>query len=254
MGVCIVLSPSGEVIVTDADVPEPALVVVPEETSQSSVPLRGDVHAIALPSSTLHQWAQEQGHRVGTIRDFPGPNLVTRAAAVLRNQGYHKYHPTTGLPLHFDDAGIVARDTEGAEVFPRLNPAVIGLVRLAGTDKILLGRNSARPGYFSLIAGYVDLGETLEGAFVREVREETGRIVDPDSVRYWGSQPWPQSGSIMVGFTATTEHEEPTLPTDDELLETIWVEASELHTVTGPAPGSIAHMMLTEATAQARRR
>lgn len=71
-------------------------------------------------------------------------------------------------------------------VFPRLDPAVIGLIRLSGTDRILLARNRRRTSFFSLIAGYVEPGETAEAAFAREALEETGRRVE--ALRYWGSQ------------------------------------------------------------------
>jgi NAD+ diphosphatase len=87
----------------------------------------------------------------------------------------------------------------GLEQFPRISPAVIVLVRRG--RELLLGR-SARlpPGMFSILAGFVEPGESLEEAVEREVMEETGiRVKD---VRYFGSQPWPFPHSLMVGFVA----------------------------------------------------
>ena len=83
--------------------------------------------------------------------------------------------------------------------YPRLSPAVIMLVERDG--KALLARNArfTLP-FYSTLAGFVEVGETLEETVVREVKEEAGVIVD--NVRYFGSQPWPFTGSLMIGFTA----------------------------------------------------
>lgn len=87
----------------------------------------------------------------------------------------------------------------GLTSYPRLAPAVIVLVRRGG--EVLLARSPHFPqGLYSTIAGFVDLGETLEDAVHREVREEVG--VEIAKVRYFGSQPWPFPHSLMVGFTA----------------------------------------------------
>jgi NAD+ diphosphatase len=83
--------------------------------------------------------------------------------------------------------------------YPRLSPAVIMLVERDG--KALLARNArfTLP-FYSTLAGFVEVGETLEETVAREVKEEAGVIVD--NVRYFGSQPWPFTGSLMIGFTA----------------------------------------------------
>src|SRR4029079_4732023 len=83
--------------------------------------------------------------------------------------------------------------------YPRLSPAVIMLVERDG--RALLARNArfALP-FFSTLAGFVEVGETLEETVAREVHEEAGVVVD--SIRYFGSQPWPFTNSLMIGFTA----------------------------------------------------
>ncbi len=87
----------------------------------------------------------------------------------------------------------------GLVKFPRLSPAVIVLVRR--DDRILLARSPHFPeGMHSTIAGFVEPGETLEEAVVREVKEEVG--VEVTDVRYFGSQPWPFPDSLMIGFSA----------------------------------------------------
>jgi NAD+ diphosphatase len=88
----------------------------------------------------------------------------------------------------------------GLNAYPRLSPAVIGLVERDG--RALLARNARFPGRFhSTLAGFVEVGETLEEAFAREIREEAG--IDIRDIRYFGSQPWPFTGSLMIGFTAS---------------------------------------------------
>jgi len=83
--------------------------------------------------------------------------------------------------------------------FPRLAPAII--VAVERGDEILLGRGPAfPPGIYSVIAGFVEPGESVEEAVRREVREETG--VEVEDVRYFASQPWPYPHSLMLGFRA----------------------------------------------------
>lgn len=88
----------------------------------------------------------------------------------------------------------------GKEVWPQVSPAVI--VRITrGNDEVLMARaRNFRGDFYGLIAGFVETGETLEEAVVREVREETG--LEVKNIRYFGSQPWPYPCGLMVGFTA----------------------------------------------------
>ena len=87
----------------------------------------------------------------------------------------------------------------GAIVFPRISPAVIVLIERG--DRVLLAKASRFPeSLYSVLAGFVEPGESLEQTVSREVEEETGILVE--DVRYFGSQPWPFPDSLMVGFTA----------------------------------------------------
>jgi NAD+ diphosphatase len=92
----------------------------------------------------------------------------------------------------------------GLLAFPRLAPAMITLVTRGepGPDQeVLLARGvQFRAPMYSCLAGFVEPGESLEEAVVREVRKEVG--VEVSDVRYWGSQPWPFPHSLMIGFTA----------------------------------------------------
>jgi NAD+ diphosphatase len=83
--------------------------------------------------------------------------------------------------------------------YPRLNPAVI--VAVVNDQKILLARNKRfRGSFYSVLAGFVEPGETLEQCVRREIHEEVGLTVK--NIRYFGSQPWPFPNSLMVGFVA----------------------------------------------------
>jgi len=99
------------------------------------------------------------------------------------------------------------RNEEGAQIcescgylcYPRISPAVI--VAVLKGDRLLLAHNRRFPGKrYSVLAGYVEVGETLEDCVKREIREEVG--IEVQNIRYFGSQSWPFSGSLMVAFTA----------------------------------------------------
>jgi NTP pyrophosphohydrolase len=170
--------------------------------------------------------------------------LVYRAVALLRHRERYRFDPMDGTPLTYADSGEYATGESGHQVFPRIDPAVIGIVEHAESQRILLGSNATRPEYFSLVAGYVSVGETLEQAFVREVMEETGRRVA--DVRYVSSQPWPLGSSLMMGFHGYSTDLDAIAPTNGELAEVRWLSAPEiLDGVVKLAPaGSIAHHLI----------
>ena len=122
--------------------------------------------------------------------------------------------------------------TTGTEFFPRTDPAVIMLVH-DGADRVVLGRQAVwPPGRFSILAGFVEPGESAEAAVAREVAEEVGlRVTD---IRYVASQPWPFPQSLMLGFTARVDGD-PTLHLDeDEIEEARWFTRDELRSGAGP--------------------
>lgn len=112
----------------------------------------------------------------------------------------------------------------GQTHYPRVAPAVI--VSVVRGDEILLARSPRHPpGFYSVIAGFVEAGETLEETVVREVQEETGIRVQ--NIRYFGSQPWPFPHSLMVGFTADYAGGELTIDRT-ELEDAGWYTAANL--------------------------
>ncbi|PRQ11457.1 NADH pyrophosphatase [Corynebacterium sp. 13CS0277] len=202
--------------------------------------------AALVDEDTVAAVALAHGGRVANLREVLGtqgdcPDLLA-AAGYVKNQEAHRFHPGDGTPLTFDEQGRVGTSEFGAPFFPRLDPAVIGLVECAG--RVLVGRNRMRPDFFSLIAGYVSPGETLEAAFAREVWEETGRRVG--QVRYLGSQPWPTSGALMLGMYGVTDDVDAVGPCDGELIEVRWLRREEVLSGALPLspPGSIAHQLL----------
>jgi len=123
-----------------------------------------------------------------------------------------------------DERALACPDCHSV-VFPRISPAII--VAIVCGNKILLARGSDFTGnWYALIAGYVDVGESLEEALVREVKEEVG--LDVRNIRYYKSQPWPLSGSMMIGFTAEADDTQPLVLDRKELAEAAWFTRGEL--------------------------
>jgi len=139
--------------------------------------------------------------------------LAGRAVQVVEWDRTHQFCGACGQAtvLSTSDRSRACPDC-AIPMYPRLSPAMI--VAVERGDEILLGRSqNFPPGIFSVLAGFVEPGESAEEAVIREVYEET-RIVVED-VRYFGSQAWPFPNSLMLGFTAryasgtvNTDHDE----------------------------------------------
>ncbi len=129
--------------------------------------------------------------------------VFTTASALANWHATHRFCPRCGAATQPSQAGWVRRcEREGSEHYPRTDPAVIMSV-VDPDDRLLLGRGAHWPeGRFSVLAGFVEPGESFEAAVAREVAEEVGVTVD--GARYLGNQPWPFPSSVMIGFAATT--------------------------------------------------
>ncbi len=113
--------------------------------------------------------------------------------------------------------------------FPKISPAII--VAVTRGDELLLARSARfKRSFYSVLAGYVEAGETLEECVRREIMEEVG--VDVKDVRYFASQPWPFSGSLMVGFTARYAGGEIRVD-GDEIEDAGWFSADRMPAVPG---------------------
>jgi NAD+ diphosphatase len=138
---------------------------------------------------------------VGHLLSDADAGLFAHAAALEQWHARHRRCPICGAATVISAGGHVRRCVDdGSEHHPRTDPAVIMLVTDV-TGRCLLGRQpSWPPGRMSTLAGYVEAGETLEHAVVREVAEEVGVVVH--EVTYVASQPWPFPSSLMLAFTA----------------------------------------------------
>lgn len=137
----------------------------------------------------------------------------------------HPYCPRCGTATEIVESGWVRRCPEdGSEHYPRTDPAVIVAVTDA-EDRLLMGRNVGWPeGRFSVLAGFVEPGETIEVAVAREVHEETSvRVTD---VRYVADQPWPFPASLMLGCTARATTTD-LVCQPDEIAEARWFTREE---------------------------
>lgn len=134
-----------------------------------------------------------------------------------------------------------------SKYYPKIDPAVIMLVTDGG-DQVALGRGRRHPeGMFSCFAGFVEPGESIEDAVIREVKEESG--LDVETLQYFSSQAWPYPSAIMIGFIAQAKKTKLVLDSD-EILDGRWFSRSELETASKlgspvlPRTGSLAHQLL----------
>ena len=174
-------------------------------------------------------------------------SLAGRASQMLEWSLAHAYCGRCGTATE-TASGELARVCPacGALHFPRITPAVIMLVEREG--RVLLARNrNFRGPFYSVLAGFVEPGETLEDAVAREVREEVG--IDVDEIRYFGSQAWPFPSQLMIGFTARHRAGEISLQ-QSEILEAGWYGADEMPAL--PGPYSIARRLIESFLARQR--
>ena len=151
--------------------------------------------------------------------------VFTTALALANWHGTHRFCPRCGAATEPAEGGWVRRcERDGSDHYPRTDPAVIMSV-VDPDDRLLLGRGAHWPeGRFSVLAGFVEPGESFEAAVAREVAEEVGIAIE--SARYLGNQPWPFPSSVMIGFAATTTQTRLTID-PVEMAEARWVEREE---------------------------
>jgi NAD+ diphosphatase len=195
------------------------------------------------------------GVRPGSLREA-GPllsdrdaGLMTHAVALANWHAAHGHCPRCGAVTVPELSGHARRCVaDGSEHFPRIDPAVIMLVT-DPDDRCLLARNAMwPPRRVSILAGFVEPGESAEQAVAREVHEETAITVG--EVRYVGSQPWPMPQSLMLGFRAQATGSLDIRVDSEEIAEARWFSRDELRaSITSgeirlPPPVSIAHRII----------
>ncbi|MEU5723922.1 NAD(+) diphosphatase [Micromonospora sp. NPDC047738] len=221
------------------------------------------VFAVDAPLPELPDTRRANLREVGHLLADRDAGLFTTALALLNWHVRHGYSSVTGQPTQVDEAGWSRVDPGGERVWPRTDPAMIVLVHdgVAGpVGRCLLGNNAAwarTPGErrFSCLAGYVEPGESAEAAVHREVREEVG--VGVEEIAYAGSQSWPFPGSLMLGFLARADADEPVRVDPAEIAYARWFTRREIgaalageavdvdgHRLALPPPSSIALFLI----------
>jgi NAD+ diphosphatase len=206
-----------------------------------------EVHGETPPATLPEATSFEDLRIVGGNLPADEAGLLAYARAMVLWRRRHRHCGTCGAPTVVASAGHVMRCSNvacGDEHFPRLDPAIIVLV--TDGERALLGRQATWPaGRYSTIAGFVEPGESLEDAVLREVLEETGvTVVD---ARYHSSQPWPFPSSLMIGFTATAAPGA-VAKADDELEDVRWFSRADIAAggVGLPPPQSVSFRLIED--------
>ena len=192
------------------------------------------------PPPGMHYYSLRQ--LFGRLPD-PYLGLAGRAVQIIDWDRTHRYCSRCGTPV---EQVLHERAKKcpscGLTSYPRLSPAmIVSVERLsAGGTELLLARNNRHPsGFYSVLAGFVEPGESLEECVRREVCEEVG--LEIQNIRYFGSQPWPFPNSLMIAFTADYAGGTISLE-EEELADAGWFSADALPPV--PPPVSIARQLI----------
>jgi NAD+ diphosphatase len=183
--------------------------------------------AVSGPPPTIDGAERGTLRRVGALLGDRDSGLFVHAVALENWHSTHPCCPRCGTRTNVAAAGTSrVCPNDGSEHFPRVDPAVIMLV-YDDDDRLLLAHNPAWPERrVSILAGFVEPGESLERAVAREVAEEVGLAVR--DLRYLGSQPWPLPQSLMIGYFCRAEGDQ-RLRVDEEEIETAgWYTRDEL--------------------------
>jgi NAD+ diphosphatase len=213
----------------DVDAPEAlvgAALAAELPSAASLLGVAGDTTWFALPHEVLADALPGRLDLRSAAARWPllDASVLAQARALLHWHRRNRHCGGCGHPLALGKAGWVARCGGcGIEHYPRTDPAII--VAVSDGERILLGRQATWPEKrWSVLAGFVEPGESLEQAIAREVMEEAGVPV-LDS-RYAASQPWPFPSALMIGFHATGLPVEPVV--SDELEHARWFSLAEL--------------------------
>lgn len=205
-----------------------------------------------MPPDLQEDLIFEDLRKIGPMLGSDDGAILAYARGLIHWHRRHRFCGVCGSPTLSHKAGHERRCTKescGAPHFPRTDPAVIMLVH-DGADRIVLGRQKDwPPGRCSVLAGFVEPGESLEDAVAREVMEEVGLPVA--DVRYNSSQPWPFPSSIMLGFSSRATAFDLDIDTD-EIEEARWVTREEIRncpedeTFALPRRDSIAYRLIQD--------
>jgi NAD+ diphosphatase len=250
----------GQALVQVQDVPalmllSPTELAEPDERYLLGVDTDGIAYfAVSGPLPVIEGAEQSDLRRIGALLSDRDSGLLTHAVALQHWHSTHRHCPRCGARTELAAAGhLRVCPADGSEHFPRLDPAVIMLITDMA-DRILLARGPVWPEAMrSVLAGFVEPGESLEQAVAREVYEEV-RLVVRD-IRYVGSQPWPLPQSLMLGFFCRVDESvtspDELRPDPTEILDAEWYTRAEFRSAVEAgeimAPGrlSIASRMIS---------
>lgn len=253
-GSALMSSPTSLALLPVSAAPEGDLRVYLGRSIAASSPEPVGTPIVAVEIEDATQLAEAEWgslYRVATVLDDRDAGMFVEALALLNWHASHRFSPRTGEPTLVEKGGWVRRDpVSNTEIFPRTDPAVIVGV-IDAQDRLLLGSNALwESNRYSLLAGFVEPGESFEAAIRREILEEAGiPVIDPV---YLGSQPWPFPASIMVGFTARVDPVFTGVVTPDgtEIMDLRWFSRDELAASLGeirlPGRASIARAIVEE--------
>jgi len=198
-------------------------------------------YAVEIPSDTITPEGMSFCHLMSLLDQIPVDLfvLVGKAYQILHWDRTHQYCSRCGTQTEnkMDERAKLCPSC-GFVNYPRISPAII--VAITRGREILLAKGSRfKTAFYSVLAGFVEPGETFEECVQREVGEEVGLKVK--NIKYFGSQPWPFPDSLMVGFTA--EYDSGDLNMDKrEILDARWYTADQLPSI--PSSGSIAGRLI----------
>ncbi len=217
----------------------------------ASAPSDGDGDPSDAPAPD-ERWAQLRA--AGGEMDAVEAGLFVEAVTLSRWLRGARFCGACGSEAEITEAGWSRRCPAcGRTHFPRADPAVIVAVVSEDGDRLLLGRNALWGDrvLYSTFAGFVEAGESLEAAVVREVREEAG--VDVAALAYQGSQAWPYPHSLMLGFRARAREDLAARADGVEIVDVRWFTREEIRSalrgegeVRLPGPASIARQLITQ--------
>ena len=157
-----------------------------------------------------------------------GFTLAGKASQLLDWYNSHRYCGICGgATIHHASERAVVCEACNKHYFPRINPCVIVLV-VKGQQCLLARSSRVKSGFYSCLAGFMEIGETPEQTVEREVKEEVA--IDVDNIRYIKSQSWPFPSQLMLGFLADYKAGE-IVPAPEEIAEAHWYDADTLPTV-----------------------
>lgn len=203
-------------------------------------------HRRALPSE--RQWELLDLRPLLGVLGEPEFRVIGQALQVAHWREYHQYCGRCGRATapQSEERVLVCHRCQ-ARFYPPVTPCVIGLVYRG--DQCLLARNARFPeGLYSILAGFLEPGETVEQALEREVREEVG--IEIQNVRYCTSQPWPFPSQLMLGFTASY-HAGDLHVDGKEIVHADWFDAENLPVI--PPEQTLSGYMIRDFCARVKR-